>query len=99
MPEDAAPATETFGMRLQLARDQRVWSQQQLADASGIWKTTISRLENDQNSPTPSTITKLAEALGVSALWLRDGTTTRQRGLADRIPRPRKRRDTSEDKG
>lgn len=84
MPEESAPAAETFGARLRTAREQRVWSQRQLAAESGVQKTTISRLEQGKHTPTPSTITKLAGALGVSPQWLRFGTTARQRGLADR---------------
>lgn len=45
-----------------------------LADASGVTESTISRLENHKQEPRPSTMRKLAEALDVSVaeLWGED---------------------------
>ena len=64
----------TIGARLRLAREQRVMSQADLADASGVQEATISRLENGRvDRPRFVTVRKLAEVLGVDAAWLLHG--------------------------
>lgn len=52
---------------LREARRKRGWTQDQLADASGVDQTTISRLETESN-PNPTELTKerLANALGIA---------------------------------
>ncbi len=62
----------TIGERLRQARMRRVWTQENLARASGIPIVTISRIENGhhEGQPRQSTIRKLAGALGVEAAWL-----------------------------
>ncbi len=66
----------TFGARLRSAREQRVMSQADVADASGVQEATISRLENDRIArPRFVTVRKLADALGVDAGWLLTGST------------------------
>ena len=46
-------------------RNERGWSQQRLADESGVNKATINQVERGKRSPNVETLTKLAHALGV----------------------------------
>lgn len=56
----------SLGQRLLALRGERGWTQQQLADASGVPQQTISRLERAYSRRGyPETILALAEALGV----------------------------------
>jgi len=61
---------DTVGARLRLARQRKVWSLEDLAEASGVMISTLSRLENDKQDARPSTIRKLANALNVEPRWL-----------------------------
>ena len=60
----------TMGARLRHARQRKVWSLQDLAEASGVMEATLSRLENGKQAARPSTIRKLAAALDVDPVWL-----------------------------
>ena len=53
------------GSRLKQLRRQRALSQQDLERMTGVVQSTISRLEANQRPARPSTVRKLAEALGV----------------------------------
>ena len=67
---------ETFGGRLREARRRKVWRQEDLSAASGVAVVTISRLESGHgDSPRPSTIRRLADALDVDASWLVFGSS------------------------
>jgi transcriptional regulator with XRE-family HTH domain len=46
-------------------RRQKGWSQKDLADESGVGQDTISGIESGRHEPRPSTLRKLAEALGI----------------------------------
>lgn len=48
-------------------REQAVLSQSDLAEKAGVSKTTIIKIEQGKISPHPTTIRKLAAALGVEA--------------------------------
>lgn len=63
---------DTIGKRIRHARNRLVWTQEDLAKASGLTNVTISRLENDQidGVPRQSTLKKLGAALGVEPAWL-----------------------------
>jgi transcriptional regulator with XRE-family HTH domain len=63
---------DTVGKRIRIARNRLVWTQEDLAKATGLTNVTISRLENDQIEGTPrqSTLRKLGAALGVDPAWL-----------------------------
>lgn len=63
-------------MRLKLreVRERKFLSQQELADRAETTKANISRLERGEQQPRPSTIRKLAEALGVPPEELIDWT-------------------------
>lgn len=53
-----------FGQHLRHLREERVWSQRQLAAISGIDETQISRVENGTQSANLQTILALSQALG-----------------------------------
>jgi transcriptional regulator with XRE-family HTH domain len=59
--------TESFGQRLRLERHRQALSQDELATVAGISRITVIKLESDTNGrqPRPSTVRKLARALGV----------------------------------
>jgi transcriptional regulator with XRE-family HTH domain len=62
-----------FGERLARLREARGWSQQELADRSGVPYITIYRCERGQHQePRVSVAAKLARALGVSLDILAD---------------------------
>jgi transcriptional regulator with XRE-family HTH domain len=55
-----------IGESLKRARLRRAMSQRKLAEAAGVSQRTIVDLETDKREPHPSTLGKLAEALGVT---------------------------------
>lgn len=61
--------------RLKRARDKRLWTQQQLADAAGVTRATVTKIESGQvqGQPRYTTIRALATALRVDARWLLHG--------------------------
>jgi transcriptional regulator with XRE-family HTH domain len=61
-------AEDTFGARLKQLRAQAGLTQQELADRAGLHKQSVSRLEQDEYSPTWPTVQALAKALGVNSL-------------------------------
>ena len=65
----------TLARQLKALRDQQVWTQEELAERSGVPVVTISRIENGYNKGTPrqSTIAKLAKALDVTPTFLMFG--------------------------
>lgn len=68
MDEPEVLASETtidVGKQIRLLREQRKFSQQALAAASGISRNTLSLIERGQTSPTVSTLKNLANALSV----------------------------------
>jgi transcriptional regulator with XRE-family HTH domain len=50
---------------LREARRRKGWSQKDLAEKSGVGQDTISGIESGRHEPRPSTLRKLAEALGI----------------------------------
>lgn len=51
---------------LRKLREARSWSQQQLADNSGVPRPTVAHLESGEGNPTLSVLVRVATALGVS---------------------------------
>ena len=51
--------------RLRTLRRRRGWTQDQLAEASGVGSATIARIEGGGAVPRVSTMTRIAQALGV----------------------------------
>jgi len=63
-----------FKDRLKQARADKGLSQSKLADKIGVHVTNISRYERGENKPTTQVLSKLANALSVSADYLMSGT-------------------------
>ena len=60
--------------RLRTLRERQALTQRELADLAGVSRTTIVTLEQGADSPYPSTVRKLARALGVTpAELMNDG--------------------------
>ena len=64
---------DAFGDRLRYARRRVGRSQADLAAESGVGVATIRRAELGQVAPRPSTVRRLAAALGVRVAWLSVG--------------------------
>jgi DNA-binding Xre family transcriptional regulator len=64
---------EIIGGRLKRLRRQQALGQQDLERMTGVTQSTISRLETNERPARPSTIRKLAEALGVEPKELMRG--------------------------
>jgi len=56
---------ESFGQRVAMIRHQAGWTQENLAEASGLDRKTINRIENGRHSPSLDRVFVLAYALGV----------------------------------
>ena len=63
-----------FKVRLKQARTTKGISQNKLAKLVGVHVTNISRYERGENKPTSAVLTKLGDALGVSADYLMSGS-------------------------
>lgn len=83
----------SLGARLRFARKQAGMTQKQLAKKVGMSQSNMSELENNQY-PSSSYTAQLADALGVSGIWLAEGrgpqTLTREEDRND-IPEKRHR--------
>jgi len=55
-----------MALRLRQIRQRKALSQQDLAQRAGVGEATISRIEQGRVRPRPSTLRKLAAALGVA---------------------------------
>ena len=55
-----------FGAQLRRKRDDKGWTQKELAEASGIHTNTIARLERGEHEPAWPLVLALAKALGVT---------------------------------
>lgn len=64
---------EQFARNLKALRAERGWSQEDLADATGLHTTAISKMERGARAPRFPTIVTLAEAFEVPAGRLLDG--------------------------
>lgn len=55
-----------LGMRVRDLRKERSWTLEQAAKQAGLARSTLSKIENGQMSPTYDALKKLAEGLGIS---------------------------------
>jgi transcriptional regulator with XRE-family HTH domain len=67
------PVMVKIGDRLKELRIERALTQEELGERAGIGKNTVNRLEQDKTDPRPSTLRKLAAALGVAPAELLRG--------------------------
>ena len=63
--------------RLKDVRQRKALTQQQLADRAGVNRVTIARIEGGKDEPFPTTVRKVADALGVEPEDLLDPPTER----------------------
>lgn len=61
-----------IGRRVRALRDQRGWSQEQLGANAKLQTATLSRIENAKASPDLTTLSSIADALGVTLAQLCD---------------------------
>ncbi len=54
-----------IGQNVREFRQERIWSQEELADRAGVHRTYISQVERAVTNPTATVIAKIADALGV----------------------------------
>jgi transcriptional regulator with XRE-family HTH domain len=79
---------QTFGQTLKRLRSERQLTQEELAEAAGIGRVTLARLETDKAVATWPTVRALAKALGISCQVFENGG-----GPAAATPgKPQKRR-------
>jgi len=64
---------ETIGERVTRLRSEKKWTQDQLAKEAGIAQSTVNGVEKGARQKRPSSLIKIAHALGVDANWLRTG--------------------------
>ena len=74
----------TLGKRIRQARQIAEKTQRQMADATGLAISYLSRVENDRINPSVRTVAAIADALGVEVATLFGGTSRLEPG--DRCP-------------
>jgi transcriptional regulator with XRE-family HTH domain len=62
-----SPAAVKFGVRVRELRNAKEWTQEDLAERSGMNVVQISHLERGRNEAKISTILRLAKAFGITA--------------------------------
>lgn len=67
-------AMSPIGDRIRQVREREVWGQAELARAAGISVTGLWQIEHGHRHPRPSTVRKIATALGLSARDLVEGS-------------------------
>lgn len=73
MPKTKAPELIRFGENIRQCREQRAWTQEQLAEKADLDQTFISGIERGARNPTIITINKLARALKITVSELTEG--------------------------
>lgn len=73
MPKAKAPELIRFGENVRKRREERDWTQEQLAEKADLDQTFISGIERGARNPTIITITKLSKALKTSVSVLCEG--------------------------
>lgn len=70
MPKTKAPELIRFGENVRQQREEREWTQEQLAEKADLDQTFISGIERGSRNPTIITVTKLSRALKISVAAL-----------------------------
>jgi len=70
--------TPAFGARLAALRQERGWTQAQLAEKLGVSVKAVTYYEREVSSPTTRTLARVAQALGIDAAALLDAPTTKR---------------------
>lgn len=68
---------DTLGDRVREARNRKLWTQRDLAQAAGLTPVTVSRIETGKHNRRPyrESLEAIAKALDVSPTWLAFGET------------------------
>jgi len=69
----ASPECKTLGKAIRKFRLERRWSQQMLADHSGLTRESISAIENGRFDPVFTTLLRISAALDIKAQDLMQG--------------------------
>ncbi len=78
--EDTLPVPVDLAARVRELRKARDWTLEQAAGQAGLARSTLSKIENGQMSPTYDALKKLAEGLGISVPQLFTPSATPQAG-------------------
>ena len=89
---------ESLGGRVRECREQRGWTQREVAGAARISVTILSELENDHRAPGAQVLLRLADALGVSLDYLLRGTVS-ERPKRRRLVLPVELAEVAEEEG
>lgn len=73
MPTPLSPAAEEFGLRVRTHRQNRGWSQERLADESGLHWTFVGQVERGRRNLALHNILKLAAGLQIDPAVLVKG--------------------------
>jgi transcriptional regulator with XRE-family HTH domain len=73
MPKTKAPELIRFGENVRQQREERKWTQEQLAEKADLDQTFISGIERGSRNPTIITVNKLARALKITVSELTEG--------------------------
>ncbi len=73
MPKTKAPELIRFGENVRQQREEREWTQEQLAEKADLDQTFISGIERGSRNPTIITVNKLARALKITVSELTEG--------------------------
>ena len=65
----------SMGQRITSLREDRGWTQKELADRAGISSAFVSDVENDKRNPSTDVLLRIAEALGASMDFIATGRT------------------------
>jgi predicted transcriptional regulator len=66
IPQKASKRIHWIGMKVRKYREEKNWTQQELAEKSGLQQAQISRLEAGVHSPSHKTLEKIAKALNIT---------------------------------
>lgn len=70
MPKPPHPVLRALGARVRQVRHRRRWSQERLADESGIDRSYMSGIERGVRNVSVLNLTRIAKALGISVSLL-----------------------------
>jgi transcriptional regulator with XRE-family HTH domain len=81
-PDDLLPASS--GARIRAARQERGWTQDDLAAAVGVSRSAVAQWETDRAGQIRANLTRIADVLGISVEHLLYGEEKRAASLAPR---------------
>jgi transcriptional regulator with XRE-family HTH domain len=79
----ADPALPSVGARIRTYRQERGWTQDQLAAATGVSRSAVAQWETDRAGQLRDNISRIAAALGINVEVLLHGPASREAARAD----------------